>query len=79
MWIRGGDVNNLTNTVDRTGLERNVFNSGLGESLDNLSSLLRRWDTGGNTEAFNGEALATHLLPKRELEGELTRVDVQGI
>jgi hypothetical protein len=79
MGVRGGDVDDLTNTVDRTRFERNVLDTGVGEALDDLSGLFRRWDTGGNTEPFNRKALTTHLLPERKLEGELTRVDVQGI
>ena len=51
-----------------------VLDSGLSESLDNLSYLLRRWDTGRNAETFNGEALTAHFLPERKLEGELTGV-----
>jgi hypothetical protein len=77
--IGGGDINDLTNAVHRTRLERNVLDTGLGETLDDLSGLLRRWNTGSDTKSFNGEALTTHFLPKRKLEGELTRVDIEGI
>ena len=79
IWIGGGDVKNLTDTVDRARLGRNVVDSGLSESPDNHSDLLRQRHTGRNAETFNGEALTAHFLPERKLEGELTGVDVQGI
>jgi hypothetical protein len=76
MGIGGGNVNGPTDAVNRTRSERNALDSELSESLDNLSGLLHSWDTGSNAEVFNGEALATHLLPERKLEGGPTRVDV---
>jgi hypothetical protein len=73
--IGGGDINDLTDTVHGTRLERNVSDTGLCETLDDLSGLLHRW----NTKSFDGKALVTHFSPERKLEGELTGVDVEDI
>src|SRR5882757_5850913 len=79
MGVRGGNVYDLTNAVHRTGLERDVLDTSLRETLDDLCSLLRRWNAGGNTKSFNREVFTTHLLPERKLEGKLAGVDVEGI
>ena len=47
-----------------------VLDSGLSESPDDLSDLLRQRDTGRNAET---EALTAHFFPERKFEGELTR------
>ena len=77
--VGGGNINDLTNAVHRTRLERNMLDTGLGETLNDLSGLLRRWNTGSNTKSFDGKGFATHFLPERKLEGELTGVDIEGI
>ncbi|KAF5342127.1 hypothetical protein D9611_001434 [Ephemerocybe angulata] len=74
-----GDVDDLTDAVDGTRLERDVLDSSGLESLNDLDSLLGGGDASSNTEAFDGEPLLPHLLPERELEGELARVDVEGV
>lgn len=77
--VSGGNIDNLANAVDRTWLERDVLDTSVLETLDDLCCLLRARDTSGNTETFNRKAFATHLLPEGELEAELTRVDVQRV
>jgi len=79
MGVGSGDVDDLANAVHRTGLEGNVPDAGLGETLDDLSGLLRRRNTSSNTKSFNGETFTAHLLPERKLEGELAGVDVKRI
>lgn len=74
-----GDVDDLSNTFHRTGLEGNVLDSRRLEVANDLGSLLRRRDTGSDTETFDGKTFPPHLLPERVLEGELPLVDVQGV
>ena len=77
--VRGGDVDHLTNAIDRAGLEGDVLDASVTESIDDLGGLLRARDASSNTEAFHGETFAPHLLPERELEAKLARVDVESV
>jgi hypothetical protein len=77
--IGGGNADNLTNAIDGTGLESDVLDAGSLETLDNFDSLFRGRDTSSDAETFDRKAFFPHLLPERELEGKLTRVDIQGI
>ena len=74
-----GDVDDLTNTFNGTGLEGDVLNPSIPQTFDDLGSLLRTWNTCGDTETFDWEPLTTHLLPERELEAKLAWVDVEGV
>ena len=77
--VRSSDVDDLADTVDRAGLEGNMLDPGGAERRDDLSRLLSAGNSGGNTEALNGQALAAHLLPEWELEPELAGVDVERV
>ena len=61
--VGGGDVDNLPNTIDRTGLEGDMADTRTREAIDDLSRLLGSRNTSGNAEALNGQTLQTHLLP----------------
>lgn len=77
--VSGSDVDDLSDTLDGSGLERDVLDAGRLERGDDLDGLLGRRNSSGDTETLDGKTLSSHLLPKRELEGELTLVDVEGI
>lgn len=77
--VGGGDVDDLSDALDGSGLERDMLDAGRLEGRDDLDSLLGRRDTGGDAKSLDGKTLSPHLLPKRELEGELPLVDVEGV
>lgn len=77
--VGNGNVDDLPDTFNGSGLEGNVLDTGLLEGGDNFSRLLRGRDTGSDTETFDRETFLAHLLPERELEGELSLVDVQSV
>lgn len=79
VWVGSGNVDDLPDTFNGSGLEGNVLDTGLLEGGDNFGSLLRGGDTGGDTETFDRETFLAHFLPKRELEGELSLVNVQSV
>lgn len=56
-----------------------MLDAGFVEAIDDLLGFLRRRNTGSNAETFDRGTLLLHLLPKRELEGELTLVDVESV
>lgn len=65
--------------IDGTGFESDVLDGGGLETLDDLDGHFRGRNTSNNVETFHRKAIFPHLLPDRELEGELTRVDIQRI
>jgi hypothetical protein len=77
--VGGGDVDDLADTLDGSGLEGDVLDPGSLERGDDLGCLLGAGDTSGHAETLDGETLAAHLLPQRELEGELSLVDVERV
>lgn len=77
--VGDGNVDDLPDTFNGSGLEGNMLDTGLLEGGDNFSRLLRGGDTGSDTETFDRETFLAHLLPERELEGELSLVDVQSV
>jgi hypothetical protein len=77
--VGGGDVDDLSNALDGSRLERDVLDAGRLEGGDDLDGLFRRRHTGGDAEAFDRKTLSPHLLPERELERELTLVDVERV
>ncbi|GFZ49402.1 hypothetical protein JCM24511_07522 [Saitozyma sp. JCM 24511] len=77
--VGSGDVDDLADTLDGSGLEGDVLDPGSLERGDDLGCLLRAGDTSGHAETLDGETLAAHLLPQRELEGELSLVDVERV
>ena len=77
--VGSGNVDDLTNAVYGAGFERDVLDTRAPETVNDFDSLLGARNTSGNTETLDWETLATHFLPKGKLEGELTRVNVQGV
>ena len=77
--VGGGDVHDLADALDGAGLERDVLDAGGLQRADDLRGLLDGRDTGGDTETFDRETLTAHLLPERELEAKLARVDVERV
>lgn len=66
--VGSGNVDDLPDTFNGSGLEGDVLDTGLLEGVDNFSSLLRGGDTGSDTETFDRKTFLAHLLPERELE-----------
>ena len=56
-----------------------MLDSGLGQTLNDLYGLLRAWNTGCDTETLNRQPLLPHLLPQRELEAELSRINIESV
>ncbi len=56
-----------------------MLDTGLAKRANDLGSLLSARDTCSNTEPLNRQALTLEILPERELEVELTRVDIEGV
>jgi hypothetical protein len=76
--VRFGNVDDLANSICASRLERSVANASLPQTGNDLSRLLRSGDAGSNSETLDGQTLLAHLMPQRELEAELTWVDVEG-
>jgi hypothetical protein len=53
-----------------------VLHTSTTELIEDVGCVLGRRDTSGYTETFNGKTFGLHLYPERELEGELSLVDV---
>jgi hypothetical protein len=74
-----GSVNDLSDVVDGARLERDMLNTSILEPVDDFNSLLSSGNANGNAEVFDRKTLLHHLLPERNLESDLPRVDVKGV
>jgi hypothetical protein len=74
-----GNVNDLSDAVNGSRLEWDMLDTSILEPVDDLNSLLNSGNASGNAEVFNRMTLLYHLLPERNLESDLPRVDVKGV
>jgi len=56
-----------------------MFDTSFVKTVDNLLRLLGRRDTSSDTHSFDSSTFLLHLLPERELESELTLIDVESV
>ena len=67
------NIEDLTNAIHRTGLEGNVFDTSLGETLNELSDIFGRWNTDSNKILQRGDphdaSLAREEVGRRIGEG----------
>src|SRR5258708_11082629 len=77
--VSSSNSHHLPDALDGSGLECYMLDTGLAKRANDLGSLLSARDTCSNTEPLNRQALTLEILPERELEVELTRVDIEGV
>jgi hypothetical protein len=57
-------IDDLSDPFHRTGLERNMFDARLSQSINDLNSFLGAWNACGDTEIFDRQPFLSHLLPQ---------------